>query len=79
MLVNALPWSGFSANGAVTFVKNIKQRPFLIGDGVEVLSYIPNDTNLAMFDIQGENVFNLPESSPVVKGVRETLTKIGVL
>lgn len=48
-------------------------------DGVEVLSYIPNDTNLAMFDIQGENVFNLPESSPVVKGVRETLTKIGVL
>ena len=23
-------------------------------DGVEVLSYIPNDTNLAMFDIQGE-------------------------
>lgn len=48
-------------------------------DGVEVLSYIPNDTNLAMFDIQGENVFNLPESSPVVNGVRETLTKIGVL
>ena len=48
-------------------------------DFVEVLSYIPNDTNLAMFDIQGENVFNLPESSPVVKGVRETLTKIGVL
>ena len=45
----------------------------------EFLSYIPNDTNLAMFDIQGENVFNLPESSPVVKGVRETLTKIGVL
>lgn len=48
-------------------------------DGVEVLSYIPNDTNLAMFDIQGENVFNLPETSPVVKGVREALTKIGVL
>ena len=34
LLVNALPWSGFSANGAVTFVKNIKQRPFLIRDGL---------------------------------------------
>lgn len=34
LLVNALSWSGFSANGAVTFVKNIKQRPFLIRDGL---------------------------------------------
>jgi hypothetical protein len=32
-----------------------------------------------MFDIQGENIFNLPENSNVVVGVKEALERIGVL
>lgn len=46
---------------------------------VEVLSYISDDKNLSMFDIQGENIFNLPEDSNVVKGVKEALSKMGVI
>lgn len=47
-------------------------------DGIEVLSYIPDDRHLSMFDIQGENIFNLPEESPVVQGVRRALCRMGV-
>ena len=45
-------------------------------DGIEVLSYIPDDRHLSMFDIQGENIFNLPEESPVVQGVRRALCRM---
>ena len=47
-------------------------------DGIEVLSYIPDDRHLSMFYIQGENIFNLPEESPVVQGVRRALCRMGV-
>ena len=47
-------------------------------DGIEVLSYIPDDRHLSMFDIHGENIFNLPEESPVVQGVRRALCRMGV-
>lgn len=46
---------------------------------IEVLSYILDDKNLSMFDIQGENIFNLPADSNVVKGVREALERMEVL
>ncbi|MBQ5995106.1 MAG: AAA family ATPase [Clostridia bacterium] len=46
---------------------------------IEILSYISDDKNLSMFDIQGENIFNLPADSNVVKGVKEALNKMGVL
>ena len=48
-------------------------------DGMEVLSYIPDDKNLCMFDIQGENIFNHPSNSNVVLGVKNALEKIEVL
>lgn len=48
-------------------------------DGMEVLNYIPDDKNLCMFDIQGENIFNLPSNSNVVIGVKNALEKIEVL
>lgn len=48
-------------------------------DGIEILSYIFEDKNLSMFDIQGKNIFNLPEDSNVVVGVKEALKGIEVL
>ncbi len=48
-------------------------------NGIEVLSFIGDDKNLTEFDIKGENVFNLPENSNVVTGVKRALEKLEVL
>ena len=54
-------------------------KDYIDTNGIEVLSYIGDDKNLSMFDIQGENIFNLPEESNVVVGVKQALEKIEVL
>ncbi len=46
---------------------------------IPVLSYITNDANLAIYDIEGKNIINLPHNSNVVAGVKQALTKIGIL
>lgn len=46
---------------------------------IPVLSYITNDANLAIYDIEGKNIINLPSNSNVVLGVKQALTKMGIL
>lgn len=46
---------------------------------VPVLSYIPSDSNLAVFDIEGKNIMQLPEKSNIVKGVNEALKKLELI
>ena len=47
--------------------------------GIPVLSYIPVDSNLAVYDIEGKNITKLPDDSNIVKGTTEALEKIGIL
>ena len=63
----------------VNRIADLSLKEYIDTNGIEVLSYILEDKNLSMFDIQGENIFNLPEESNVVNGIREALTKIGVI
>lgn len=63
----------------VNRMADMSLKEYIDTDGIEILSCIPEDKNLSMFDIQGENIFNLPEESNVVKGTKEALEKIGVL
>lgn len=44
-------------------------------NGIEVLSYIPVDSNLAVYDIEGKNITKLPDDSNIVKGTAEALEK----
>jgi len=37
------------------------------------------DANLAVYDIEGKNIFNLPDDTNVVKGVKQALEKIEIL
>lgn len=53
--------------------------PYIDTNGIEILSAIKNDNNLAVFDIQGKNVFNLPDESNIVEGVKTALQKIDIL
>lgn len=48
-------------------------------NGIPVLSYIPSDSNLAIFDIEGKNIITLPEQSNIVKGVAEALENIELI
>ncbi|MBQ8014615.1 MAG: cobyrinic acid a,c-diamide synthase, partial [Clostridia bacterium] len=46
---------------------------------VPVLSYIENDGNLAIYDIEGKNIIKLPDDSNVVKGVRKALSELEII
>lgn len=48
-------------------------------NGIPVLSYIENDKNLAIYDIEGKNITKLPDNSNVIKGVRRALKELEIL
>lgn len=54
-------------------------KDYIDTNGIPVLSYIEDDKNLSVFDIKGENIFNLPDESNVVIGVKKALNEIGVI
>ncbi len=47
--------------------------------GIELLTCIYNDSNLAEYDMLGKNVATLPDEALVVKGAKEALIKLGVI
>ncbi len=54
-------------------------KDYIDTNGIPVLSYIEDDKNLSVFDIKGENIFNLPSESNVVVGVKKALNEVGVI
>ena len=48
-------------------------------NGIPVLSYIENDGNLAIFDIEGKDITKLPENSRIVEGVKKALNELEIL
>lgn len=48
-------------------------------NGISVLSYIPTDSNLAIYDIEGKNITKLPDDSNVVEGARKALVEMEIL
>lgn len=53
--------------------------PYINTNDIPVLSYIQNDSNLAVFDIEGKNITTLPDNSNIVEGVKEALEKIDII
>ena len=47
--------------------------------GIPVLSYIPIDSNLMLYDIEGKNVAGLPDDSLVIEGTRRALVEMEIL
>ena len=48
-------------------------------DGIEILSLIPDDSQMALNDIKGESVYNLDENSLIYQGAKEALEKLELL
>ncbi len=46
---------------------------------IPLLVKIPIDEDLAKYDMDGENVFFLPDTAPIVEGVKVALEKINIL
>ncbi|MBR0535752.1 MAG: AAA family ATPase [Clostridia bacterium] len=53
--------------------------PYIDTNGIPVLSYIPTDSNLAIYDIEGKNIINLPGDSNVVNGAKKALIEMEIL
>ena len=53
--------------------------PLINTGNIPVLSYIPTDKNLAIYDIEGKNIINLPDNSNVVEGTKKALKELGIL
>ena len=71
VIANRIP----SENGVISdSVKNLMDT-----GGISVLSYIPADSNLAEFDLKGENVFYLKDDSKIVQGVKDALKKMEII
>lgn len=48
-------------------------------EDIPVLTYIPDDRELALSDILGKSVMELPDNSKLVKGVQKALNTIGII
>ncbi len=48
-------------------------------NGIPVLSYIPTDANLAIYDIEGKNITTLPDNSNIVEGAKKALVEMEIL
>lgn len=53
--------------------------PYIDTNGIPVLSYIPTDSNLTIYDIEGKNITKLPDDSNVVEGARKALVEMEIL
>lgn len=53
--------------------------PYIDTNGIPVLSYIPTDSNLAIYDIEGKDITKLPDNSNVVEGARKALVEMEIL
>jgi len=48
-------------------------------DGIEILSLIPDDSEMALNDIKGESVYNLDDNSLIYNGAKEALKRLGII
>ncbi len=46
---------------------------------IPVLAYIPDDTELSLFDVLGKNIMELPDNSKFVLGVRRALEDLEII
>jgi len=46
---------------------------------IEILGFLPEDDDLAMLDVEGRSLYELPLDSPALKALQEALAKMGIL
>lgn len=70
----------YDALGAIiNRVKNPNNENRIMKPNVESVSLIKEDDMLNDFDIEGKSIFNLPNNSPAVLGVKDALIKLNLI
>ncbi|MGL6014815.1 MAG: AAA family ATPase [Selenomonadaceae bacterium] len=67
------------AGAIVNRIGDMSLVEFVDTGDVPILAYIEDDNNLALFDIKGKSVFNLPDDSNIVAGAKAALKKLNIL
>ena len=60
-------------------IPDISVKDVMDTGDIPVVAYIESDSDLATFDLKGENVFYLPEDANIVKGTREALKNMNLI
>jgi CO dehydrogenase maturation factor len=68
---------GLIINKAKRDVKPLEDRAKEIG--LEVVGHIPDDENVAEFDLKGKPTLNLPDDSPCVNAVRDIMERLNLI
>ena len=55
-----------------------KLKQYMDFGDIDVISYIPDDPELALADVQGKTVMELPDDCILAKGVRHALSELGI-
>lgn len=63
----------------VNRIPDTSVKAYIDTGDVEVLSYIEQDSVLATYDLKGDSIFNLPEDTNIVMGIKEALQGVGIL
>lgn len=63
----------------VNRIPDISLKDSLDTGKLELLSCIPDDREMALNDMQGKSVFDLPEDSYILKGAKEALEKLNII
>ncbi|MBL8968830.1 MAG: AAA family ATPase [Spirochaetaceae bacterium] len=58
---------------------DLSARELLDTGDIPLLAAIRDDRGLAAYDLEGRNVFHLPDDSEIVRGAREALLNMGIL
>ena len=66
--------------GAVVNRLNDESLKEYINTGeIPVLAYIPDDNELALFDVQGKSILELPDNSNLIIGIKTVLETMGLI
>lgn len=54
-------------------------KEYINTEEIPVLAYIPDDNELALFDVQGKSVLELPDNSNLIIGIKTVLETMGLI
>ncbi len=67
------------AGAIINRVRDMSVKDKIDTGDIEILTFIPEDQNLNDFDIDGKNIFGLPNDSASITGVKTALQNMGIL
>jgi len=72
-------WMYEKTGALINRVKSEAVQALVNTGDIEILGFLPEDDDLAMLDVEGRSLYELPLDSPALKALQEALAKMGIL